>query len=370
MSVAIEPKISFGILVLNGEPFLQYCLRALYPYAHQILVVEGAVQNAKAISTPSGHSLDSTLDSLSTFKEHEDPDGKIKVITRDSGFWRDKIEMGKALNEEITGEYFWQVDTDEFYLESDLKKIISMLAADPSIDGCSFRWKVFWGDEKTEVDGWHLKRYQLGFNRLFRWKPESDYDHYGTDPKGPTVEFPNGLLATQGNWVTANDPRLKGIFLYHFSLLFESQVLTKTKGYADGVAIGPDNSKMHEWALDNWVRLGNPFRVHNRYQEISWLKSYNGPLPDQVRIMMNNIRDGSLDWQLREMSDVRTLLKSWKYKVKSLVLEVVGLGHVQSWWFKVDGAIVILAENWVNLGSKKLFRSICKKILRGGRALS
>ncbi len=35
------PKVTFGIIVLNGEPFTRYCLRSLYPFAHEIIVVEG-----------------------------------------------------------------------------------------------------------------------------------------------------------------------------------------------------------------------------------------------------------------------------------------------------------------------------------------
>ena len=35
-------KITFGIIVLNGEPFTRYCIRALYPHAHEIIVAEGA----------------------------------------------------------------------------------------------------------------------------------------------------------------------------------------------------------------------------------------------------------------------------------------------------------------------------------------
>src|SRR3546814_12365174 len=31
------PRITFGMIVLNGEPFLRYNLRSLYPYAHQII---------------------------------------------------------------------------------------------------------------------------------------------------------------------------------------------------------------------------------------------------------------------------------------------------------------------------------------------
>ena len=62
-----KPKITFGILILNGEPFTRYCLRAIYPYAHQIIIVEGAVKNALNISTEDGHSIDHTRQIIQDF---------------------------------------------------------------------------------------------------------------------------------------------------------------------------------------------------------------------------------------------------------------------------------------------------------------
>ena len=55
------PRITFGMIVLNGEPFIRYNLRALYPFAHQIIVVEGAAPAAANIATGDGHSSDGTL---------------------------------------------------------------------------------------------------------------------------------------------------------------------------------------------------------------------------------------------------------------------------------------------------------------------
>ena len=51
------PKITFGIIVLNGEPFTRYNLRALYPFAHEIIVAEGASPKAAHAATPDGHSI-------------------------------------------------------------------------------------------------------------------------------------------------------------------------------------------------------------------------------------------------------------------------------------------------------------------------
>ena len=50
------PRVTFGVIVLNGEPFTRYYLRSLYPFAHQIIVVEGPSPGAARIATPDGHS--------------------------------------------------------------------------------------------------------------------------------------------------------------------------------------------------------------------------------------------------------------------------------------------------------------------------
>ena len=99
------PRITFGIIVLNGEPFLRYTLRALYPFAHEIIVVEGAAPGAANIATPDGHSLDGTLDSLRAFKDNEDPEDKLAIVSRD-GFWTEKDEMSASLCRACNGRLF------------------------------------------------------------------------------------------------------------------------------------------------------------------------------------------------------------------------------------------------------------------------
>ena len=72
------PKVTFGIIVLNGEPFTRYCLRALYPFAHEIIVVEGATVSASTIATSDGHSTDDTLETLIISKRKKTPMIKLK----------------------------------------------------------------------------------------------------------------------------------------------------------------------------------------------------------------------------------------------------------------------------------------------------
>ena len=89
------PKITFGIIVLNGEPFTRFCIRSLYPHAHEILVAEGAAESARSLADAAGRSTDGTLEVLQDLKKNHDPDNKISIITKD-GFWRDRDEQSRG----------------------------------------------------------------------------------------------------------------------------------------------------------------------------------------------------------------------------------------------------------------------------------
>jgi len=136
------PKVTFGIIVLNGEPFTRYCLRALYPFAHEIIVVEGAAPAAAKVATLDGHSTDGTLEILYRFKAEEDPQDKVQIITRE-GFWSEKDEQSQAYAKRATGDYLWQVDIDEFYDPRDMQTILGMLRDDSEITAVSFEQVTF-----------------------------------------------------------------------------------------------------------------------------------------------------------------------------------------------------------------------------------
>ena len=139
-----HPRVSFGIIVLNGEPFTRYCLRSLYPFAHEIIVVEGASPGAAGVAHSDGHSSDRTLELLREFKASEDVEGKVTIVTAEDdghpdGFWPgEKDEQSRAYARRATGDYLWQVVVDEFYRAADTRLVLRLLAADPSIDTMSF----------------------------------------------------------------------------------------------------------------------------------------------------------------------------------------------------------------------------------------
>ncbi len=316
------PKITFGIIVLNGEPFTRYCLRSLYPYAHEIIVVEGGHEDTKSVCTPDGHSIDGTLESLHKFKAEEDTENKLTIVVRD-GFWPKKDELGndrtpqsRAYAERATGDYLWQIDIDEFYREEDMERIIRLLQNEPSITSVTFPTHTFWGDINYVSDSWALRRGEKYYHRLFKWS--KNYKYLTHEP--PTVLDENGIDLRQKHWISGKEMLRKKIFMYHYSLLFPWQVEQKVKVYQNEK---PDDcSGITDWAENNFFRIGNPYRVHNLYLYPSWLKRFRGQHPAQAIKMISDINTGVVKARIRRTDDIEILLNSKKYSIKSFFLKV------------------------------------------------
>jgi glycosyltransferase involved in cell wall biosynthesis len=316
------PKITFGIIVLNGEPFVRYCLRSIYLFAHEIIVVEGGHEDAKAVCTSDGHSIDGTLESLYKFKAEEDTENKLTIVTR-NGFWPHKDEMGRsrtaqsrAYAERSTGDYLWQIDIDEFYKKGDMIEIINMLNSDPSITAISFKQKSFWGGIDYLSESYALLRNKGGWNRIFRWN--SGYKYITHEP--PTVVDEKGIDLHKKRWISGEKMKKKSIYMYHYSLLFPWQVQQKVKVYKDEK---PELcAAIIQWAENNYFKIGNPYRVHNLYNLPSWLERFNGEHPEQIICMMQDIKQGKVKTELRRTEDIELLLKSTKYKLDTFFLKI------------------------------------------------
>lgn len=351
MSKSELPKITFGIIVLNGEPFTRYCLRSLYPFAHEIIVVEGGHEDAKSVCTPDGHSIDGTLDALYKFKKEEDPENKITIVTRE-GFWPKKDELGRnrtpqsrAYAERATGDYLWQIDIDEFYREDHMWQILNILKKNPSITVVSFPSYTFWGDIQYESDSWALKRGLKYCHRIFKWS--KGYKYLTHEP--PIVIDETGTDLRQRKWLTGKVMKRKHIYMYHYSLLFPWQVEQKARVYND-----EDNNYkgIVDWAENNYFKLNNPYRVHNLFRLPSWLRRYKGKHPKQITMMMQDIKEGKLSVKIRQNEDVEALLNSFNYKLNRFFLAL--LEPIDFWWRKFI----------FNVGRVKNIRGKIKKITR------
>jgi hypothetical protein len=313
----MRPKITFGVIVLNGEPFTRYCLRALYPFAHEIIVVEGASRHAAAIATPDGHSTDLTRETLREFAESEDLEKKVTIVTRD-GFWQEKDEQSRAYADLATGDYLWQVDIDEFYRPDDLQAILNLLTARPEITAVSFRQLTFWGGLDFMVDGWYLRAGADICHRLFKWGAGYRYITH----RPTTVCDASGRNLRELCWVRGDKATGRPVRLYHYSLLFPKQVRDKCAYYDAAPWVGRNGYR--EWAEQGYLTLTRPFRVHNVYDQPSWLERFTGRHPPQVEAMMSDIRSGLIQVVLRPTDDVVRLLASPLYGWKRALLRVAG----------------------------------------------
>lgn len=346
-------KISFGIIVLNGLPFLRYCLDALYPHAHEIIVAEGAAERGKSQARGDGHSADGTLEELRRYQAESDPDGKVIVATTE-GYWADRDAQSRGYAEKATGDFLWQIDIDEFYQPQDIEAVRAMLAADPSITGASFRWLNFWGGPSTVVDGWFLRAGGGDVNRLFKWGPGY---RYGNHWEGPRSFDPEGNDMTQGNWISAETMARKGIRCFHYSLVFPGQVFGKSICYAAGTdpeplkAEDPTDPKLrpNQWARDVWCDLQNPFRVHNCDDHPAWLEPFSGAHPPAAAQMFADIASGKVRAETRDNADVRWLLDAPWYRLKRFAVK-----HLMAVRNLPDRApfsrLKILAELWIDEG--------------------
>jgi hypothetical protein len=318
----VHPRITFGIIVLNGEPFTLHTLRALYPFAHQIIVVEGAVPGAHAVARSDGHSRDGTLARIRQFMTDEDPDRKVQLVTAEDeghadGWWPgEKDEQSRAYAQRATGDYLWQVDIDEFYLPADMQRILNMLAADPTIDAMSFEQVTFWGGLRYWVDSWYLRRGARDYHRLFRWGPGFSY----TTHRPPTVQDEQGRNLRDGHWITPGVLAEKGIRLYHYSLLLPRQVADKCAYYAN--AAWARRPGATAWAEEVFGLLQRPYRAHNVENYPGWLNRYEGPHPPEIQRMVADLQ-ATDPQQLRPTGDIERLLAKPSYRVGCAALRML-----------------------------------------------
>lgn len=321
------PRVTFGMIVLNGEPFTRCNLAALYPFAHQIIIVEGAAPSARDFATPSGHSADGTLDTLRRFQREEDPEHKVVVVTAEDeghadGFWAEKDEMSQAYARRATGDYLWQVDMDEFYRPEDMQRVMGMLAEDPAITAATFQVKTFWGGLLAHTDGIFLRREAQNFHRLFAWGPGYEYVTH----RPPTVRDDRGRDLRTRHAISGLEMARRGIFLYHYSLVFPSQIDFKLAYYGNmdrsqNIPLQQQRQKWH----DNFFSLADSLYVDDTsvLGEPSWLVSYSGPHPQAIRQLWRDIEAGRVAVRLRPTNDIERLLHRPGYRVLTRMLPLL-----------------------------------------------
>ncbi len=235
-----EPKFSFVMIVLNGMPFIEYSLRSVYEFAHEIIIVEGAVEQCMFAANPDGSSKDGTVDLVKSFP---DPAGKIKFL---QGKWPEKCEMQNEALKHVTGDYVWLIDSDEVYKREHLDKIKRILIDDPSITQVNFIPDNFWKGLDYIFVSPRFFEPPCHYRRLFKHVRGAVF----TSVFPPTMVWPNSEHTTeQMHLLDGQTTREMGVVPYHYSYVLDGQVQQKIELY-----------RRYGWGKDWNI---NPFEWYN-----------------------------------------------------------------------------------------------------------
>lgn len=343
------PRVTFGLRVFNGEPFVRYNLRALYPLAHQIIVVEGALSDAARMATPEGHSTDGTLDTLNRFIREDDPDNKLEVVIKD-GFWSRAEDQMRAFARRATGDYLWMVDIDEFYRTDDMRAVLGMLRTDTDITAVFFKQITFWGGFDYVADGWYLRQRQGEgpgvVLRLVKWGDGYRYASH----RPVTILDPDGKDLSYGKALDGENLAKEGRFMYHYSLVFPRQVREKAEHYFR--AGWADAPRIKTWAEKAYFQLRWPYHVHNVYRYPSWLTRFQGRHPREIESLRADLNSGRVSEETRNTEDIEALLDSPWYRSGRAVLK--GLDPLAQFAIRRRRRVRRLLESSIGANSREL----------------
>jgi len=356
------PRISFGIIVLNGEPFMRYNLRGLYPFAHQIIVAEGAGPKAAHAATPDGHSIDGTLDVLRRFKAEEDPEDKVLIVTSEdegnpNGFWLGaKDEQSQAYAKRATGDWLWQIDIDEFYQPQDMQRVCDYLLTHPASTCLTFNAHHFWGGFDYLVEGGLFMSYGFqcapwgAYRRLFKWGP--GYRYVTHEP--PCVLNASGREIThvKCNITRALGPN--GPRLYHYFMVFPEPVFRKSRLYDnmgwrhETEAAGNPQFSNEERQRRLFAQLTDRdrFRIFTHHGTHNWLRRFTGSHPPTIAQLINDLQNSRRPCAMRRTDDIERILRTPGYQRRTAWL----------WYWELGKQTVALAVRLSKKQIKRLLR--------------
>lgn len=317
-------KISFGIIALNAQPFLEANLKTLYAHAHQIIVVEGATKAAKSLARADGHSQDDTLKAVRAFQKQHDPLKKVQlIVARDEGFsdgfWPEKIEMSQAYAKRATGDWLWQIDSDEFYFEKDMESVIRLLESNQPPSGISFPFIEFWGGFDYLITGkWYIQEF-TEVARVFQWGQGYRYVSH----RPPTVLDEKGQTLLEKNWLSGKEMKARKITMHHYSYVLPKQAAQKV-GYYSHVDWTEAFRETARWEQESYIKLKRPLFLGERgFPILQWLERYKGKHPQSIvelRRQLDDIDDGKIQ---RSNEDIEALLDSFWYPMSTNILRIL-----------------------------------------------
>ena len=185
------PKLSVGMIVFNGDAYLTDALDGVYDLAHEIIIVEGAVEGMWQYADERGSSTDTTLQKIAAYP---DPDEKIVLVTPSKSHrWADKIEMQNEIASRVTGDIFLKMDSDEIWNPQDVARLMKKFEKDSELAIIRVGFHHFWTNFTTVAVG--CPQWESKIPRMWRWQRgfhhEASFNCF-VDASGRHVREENG----------------------------------------------------------------------------------------------------------------------------------------------------------------------------------
>lgn len=278
-------KIAFGIIVCNGDDFLEECILQVYDFADQIVIAEGATETwMRALNWDTPKSKDNTNEILKKLINN-DKENKISIV---HGRWIDKIHQSngymKLINDDI--DYIWQLDSDEFYMLKDLQIVKNYLIKEQptyvTVEQIHF-FKNFQTIAVGQSFGWGWETPQP---RIQKFYPGCKYiEHRPPMIVNPITNIPNNQIKVQ------NLTQYTGVMCFHYNYVTDKQVKEKIAYYAEEF---PEVPRLKTWIQHVWEQwdinkefVEKTYGTHPTAWPDSHTKTYTGTHPEQMDKKIN-----------------------------------------------------------------------------------
>jgi len=308
---------------ISGYTTTYNCVKQEYPFKE---CIKSMLQFCDEVCVVDGGSTDGTYEKLCDLAETE-PRVKVKVVSRDWNHIRHAVfdGMQKAEARDMcTGDFCWQMDSDEIVRSSDAEKIIGLVnMMPPGINVLSLPVVDFWGSKgKVRLDTtpwkWRLSRNNSdithGIPAELRMKDENGhlYASRGTDGCD-MISRTTGERLDHASFVSADSEAAR-----HAALQGNSQALHAYQEWFSQVTSDLP-SVMHY----SWHDLNRKIKTYKNYWSRHWESLYNIPQHDTAD---NNM---FFDKPWSQVSDE---------EIKELAEKLEGIGG-WIWNSKWDGTI-------------------------------
>lgn len=248
-------KLSVMIICLNEPIWIEYCIKGIYDYVDEIIIVEGIAKIFKDM----GVNFDNeTAQNIRNYNDHKN---KIKFF--DKMVFEDKVQQREFALEQCSGDWVLLVDADEFYSERDILNLRNIIEIANQECRMIIYPHINFYDFGLYIDKMYMERlFKYDKNNMGYWgKPEDGQNIYDNKigKLWGIVDFKRG---NQKEFIF-----LKNVNCYHYSKI-------KSKKYII------DRIKYYEIRQN---RLINDKELKNRVDE--W---FNTSIVQQSRLLLWN----------------------------------------------------------------------------------